>query len=155
MFDRVAEKNPAHETGRFGPTARLVPELKVSNFARSLAFYVELAGFEILYRRPEAEFAYLTLDGAELMIERDDGMWRTGALEHPYGRGINFQIEVDDIDLLHRRFLARGYPVMVPMEERWYRRDDLYLGQKQFLVQDPDGYLLRFGQDLGARSQPG
>lgn len=34
--------------GRFPPTARLVPELKVADFERSLAFYVELAGFEIL-----------------------------------------------------------------------------------------------------------
>lgn len=139
----------------FLPTARLVPELKVSDFRRSLAFYVELAGFEILYQRPESHFAYLSLDGAELMIERDDGIWRTGLLEHPYGRGINLQIEVPDVETLHRRFLARGYPIMVPMEERWYRRDSLYLGQKQFLVQDPDGYLLRFGQDLGTRSQPG
>jgi hypothetical protein len=30
--------------------------------------------------------------------------------------------------------------------------DDVYVGQKQFLVQDPDGYLLRFGQELGTRS---
>jgi catechol 2,3-dioxygenase-like lactoylglutathione lyase family enzyme len=139
----------------FPPTARLVPELKVSDFERSLAFYVELAGFEILYRRPESQFAYLSLDGAELMIECDDGMWRTGSLEHPYGRGINLQIDVPDLEAPHHRFLAHGYPIMVPIEERWYRRDNLYLGQKQFLVQDPDGYLLRFGQDLGARSQPG
>ena len=139
----------------FVPTARLVPELKVSDFARSLAFYVELAGFEVLYQRPEVEFAYLSLGGAELMIERDDGGWRTGALEHPYGRGINLQIEVPDVEALHRRFVAGGHPIMVPMEERWYRRDDVYLGQKQFLVQDPDGYLLRFGEDLGTRTEPG
>ena len=138
----------------FAPTARLVPELKISSFARSLAFYVDLAGFEVLYSRPEAEFAYLSFEGAELMIESDDGTWRTGPLEHPFGRGINLQIEVSDVEALHRRFVAGGHPIMVPLETRWYRRDDLYLGQKQFLVQDPDGYLLRFGEDLGARSKP-
>lgn len=137
------------------PAVRLVPELKVSDFERSLAFYVELAGFEILYRRVEDAFAYLSFEGSELMIERDDGMWRTGSLAYPYGRGINLQIEVSDAEVLHRRFVARGYPIMVPMEERWYRRDERYLGQKQFLVQDPDGYLLRFGEDLGVRSEPG
>ena len=37
------------------------------------------------------------------------------------------------------------------MEEKWYRKNDKEVGHKQFLVQDPDGYLLRFFQDLGIR----
>ena len=36
-------------------------------------------------------------------------------------------------------------------EEKWYRKDSIEVGNKQFLVQDPDGYLLRFTQDLGKR----
>jgi catechol 2,3-dioxygenase-like lactoylglutathione lyase family enzyme len=145
----------ADREGGIVPTARLVPELKVSDFERSLRFYLDLAGFEILYERPEEAFAYLSLEGAELMLDRDGEMWNTGPLEHPRGRGINLQIEVPDAAAAHERFLARGYPIMVPLEERWYRRNDVYVGQKQFLVQDPDGYLLRFGQDLGTRPEPG
>jgi catechol 2,3-dioxygenase-like lactoylglutathione lyase family enzyme len=136
------------------PTAALVPELKVADFARSRAFYLDLAGFTVLYERPEQAFAYLRLSRAELMIEQDDGIWRTGPLEHPYGRGINLQIAVDDVEALHRRFASRRYPVMVPLEDRWYPRADLEVGQRQFLAQDPDGYLLRFGQDLGTRALP-
>lgn len=41
------------------------------------------------------------------------------------------------------------------MEEKWYRADDAYLGNKQFIVQDPDGFLLRFFEDLGERAEPG
>lgn len=145
----------SHRQDRPLPTARLVPELDVSDFARSLRFYVDLAGFEVLYERPEDDFAYLSLDGAELMIERGEGLWSTGPLERPYGRGINFQVMVSDVEAVHQRFVARDYPVMVPIEERWYRRDDVYVGQKQFLVKDPDGYLLRFGQDLGIRPVAG
>ena len=37
------------------------------------------------------------------------------------------------------------------MEENWYRKDDILLGCKEFLVQDPDGYLLRISEDLGQR----
>jgi hypothetical protein len=37
--------------------------------------------------------------------------------------------------------------------EKWYRAGDRELGQRQFLVQDPDGYLLRFCQDLGERER--
>jgi catechol 2,3-dioxygenase-like lactoylglutathione lyase family enzyme len=133
------------------PTAALVPELKVADFGRSRAFYVDLAGFAVLYERPEQAFAYLQLGRAELMIEQDDGMWRTGPLEHPYGRGINLQIMVADLAALWRRLVDRQHPIMVPLEERWYRRGQLEVGQLQFLVQDPDGYLLRFGEDLGIR----
>ena len=37
------------------------------------------------------------------------------------------------------------------MEEKWYRKNDTEVGNKQFLVQDPDGYILRFFQNLGMR----
>jgi hypothetical protein len=37
------------------------------------------------------------------------------------------------------------------MEEKWYRADNVYVGNRQFIVQDPDGYLLRFYQHLGTR----
>lgn len=38
---------------------------------------------------------------------------------------------------------------MLPLEERWYRRDDLEIGVRQFAVQDPDGYLIRLSQSIG------
>src|SRR2546423_9793189 len=107
------------------PSGKMVPELSVSDFDRSFHFYVDLVGFKVLYTRPESAFAYLSLDGAELMIERTSGTWSTGPLERPYGRGINFQIMVKDLAALHARLVAEGYPIMVPIEERWYRRDDV------------------------------
>jgi len=43
---------------------------------------------------------------------------------------------------------------MVEPHERWYRRDNTAVGQRQFLVMDPDGYLLRFAQSLGTTPFP-
>ena len=106
------------------------------------------------YARSEERFAFLEREGAQLMIEQpiDPGRtWLTGALEHPYGRGINLQIEVSDVAGLHARCIAFGARVFLPLEDRWYRRDDELTGNRQFVVQDPDGYLLRFFQDLGAK----
>ena len=40
---------------------------------------------------------------------------------------------------------------MLP-EENWYRRENELLGNKEFLIVDPDGYLLRFSQDIGFKS---
>jgi hypothetical protein len=41
-----------------------------------------------------------------------------------------------------------------PVEDVWYRSDDTYSGNRQFLIQDPEGYLLRFFEDLGSKVVP-
>ncbi len=136
---------------------RLVPELDVSELAASLAFYVGVLGFRVLYERPEERFAYLGREGAELMLEEAAGpgrRFRTAPLERPFGRGVNLQIEVGDAAALHVKVLAGGFAPLIPLEERWYRRGAGQTGNRQFVVADPDGYLLRFFQDLGTRSAP-
>jgi catechol 2,3-dioxygenase-like lactoylglutathione lyase family enzyme len=137
---------------------RLVPELCCTDLERSLRFYRETLGFSLCYARPEEHFAYLERDGAQLMLEQltaQTRTWLAGPLEPPFGRGINLQILVRDVDSLHASAVASGSQILVPLEERWYRRNDVLLGQRQFVVLDPDGYLLRFAQDLGERASPG
>lgn len=132
----------------------LVPELYVRDFDRSLAFYRERVGFGVLYMRPEERFAFLEREDAQLMIEQPvdpERRWETAELAPPFGRGINFQIRVGDVDALHATLHAAEVPFYMDMEEKWYRRDEELLGNRQFLVQDPDGYLLRFYQDLGTK----
>lgn len=133
----------------------LVPELDVGDLVRSLAFYVELVGFKVLYERPEERFAYLALDDAHLMLEEAAGpgrRFRTAPLETPYGRGVNFMIRVADAAGLHDRSLAAGLVPYLPLEERWYRGDRAEIGLRQFVLADPDGYLLRFCTELGRRA---
>ena len=122
----------------------IIPELSVANLRNSLKFYVETIGFRIEYRRDESNFAFLALDGYQLMLEEQNGNWETAILEYPFGRGINFQIMVPKIDPLVHALITAGYPLMKAQWESWYRVNDWHKGQKQFLVQDPDGYLLRF-----------
>lgn len=132
----------------------LVPELICSDLERSLTFYVELLGFRLLYDRPEHRFAYLDRDGAELMLEQphqQDRLWPHAPLEPPFGRGINLQIRVENVDALHAGVVGAGVAIFLPLEERWYRRDDTEIGVRQFAVQDPDGYLVRLQQDLATR----
>ncbi len=132
----------------------ILPELKVSNFEKSIEWYTKLAQFEIEYDRPEHEFAMLTREGARLMIESASEKSRTfdvGKTEYPCGRGIHFQIQVSDVQALYDHFTKNGQALFLDMEEKWYRRDDVELGNRQFLVQDSDGYLFRFFQDMGER----
>lgn len=132
-------------------SARLVPELLVSDHAASLDFYVRIIGFAVKYERPAEKFAYLDLGGAEIMIEQETDFWLTARREKPYGRGINLQIEIDDLDRLATKINQAGIAFYREPVDRWYRVDDHESGQRQFLVQDPDGYLLRFCQNIGER----
>ena len=133
--------------------AALVPELSVLDFEKSLAFYADILGFEVAFSRPEERFAYLQLGDAQLMLDQfvEGQSWQTGEMSYPLGRGINLEIGVEDVEGMLRRLEAEHYPIKVPLEERWYRQDEVLNGQKQFLVMDPDGYLLRFVESLGTK----
>lgn len=136
------------------PRPRLVPELYCSDFAASLRFYTEVVGFRVVYARPEERFAYLGLDGAELMIEQptgEDRTWLAAELSYPFGRGVNLSIEVREVGRLYARVQQCGARILVPLEDRWYRQDEGEAGNRQFVVLDPDGYLLRPFQSLGRR----
>jgi len=129
----------------------MVPELVVRNLAKSLEFY-SLLGFSIKYEREEDRFVYLELDRVNLMLEEiSASSWITSDLETPYGRGINFQIEVSGLDDLVARLKKRNLALFKDIEERWYRAGNFERGLRQFLVQDPDGYLLRFNEVIGTR----
>jgi len=129
----------------------LIPELSVSNFTESLKFYRDILGFKIEYQREESKFALISLEGSQLMIEEVNGNWSVGKMEKPFGRGVNFQIEVKQIKSLIDSLAKDNHPLFKKVMENWYRQDNKLLGNKEFLVQDPDGYLLRFSEDLGER----
>lgn len=131
---------------------QLIPELSISNFAHSLDFYTRVLGFSIAYQREEEGFAFLTLGEAHIMIDLiDNQRWQTAAFDYPLGRGMNLQIEVESLEQLLVRLQQNHIALFFEVEERWYRKNATEVGQKQFLVQDPDGYLLRFIEPLGER----
>ena len=132
----------------------LVPELSVTDYEASRHFWCDLVGFSLRYERPEEGFGYLVLGNAHLMLDQINRgrTWETGALEPPLGRGINFEVQVENLDTVLRRITNAGWPIFVDPEEKWYRAGDIEIGVRQFLVQDPDGYLLRLQQEIGEGS---
>ena len=145
-FYKITEEATLHKLNA------LIPELSVSNIERSLEFYLEILTFKIEYQRPEDKFALLSLSDCQIMIEEVNGHWDTGELSYPFGRGINFQITVNDIDPIYRNLIKHDYPIKFDIQENWYRANTIIKGQKEFLIMDPDGYLLRFVQDLGEKN---
>ncbi|OYW24005.1 MULTISPECIES: VOC family protein [unclassified Sphingomonas] len=130
----------------------LVPELYVSDFDHSLEFYTTVLGFRIGYARHTEKFAYLEREDTALMIEQPIGrIWLAGPLEKPFGRGINLQITVTSVDSVHTATMAAGVVLVQSLEQRDYRRATDIVTVRQFVIADPDGYLLRFAETIRVR----
>ncbi|MEV1294339.1 VOC family protein [Pseudonocardia sp. NPDC049635] len=129
----------------------LVPELVVTDLRASVSFWVDVLGAEVLFERPDPPFVYLGLGEAQVMLEQDhDGAWVTADPVRPRGRGVNLQIEVADVAAIATRCAEAGIRPFRDLHESWYDvGDGAREGQLEFLVQDPDGYLLRTVQPLG------
>ncbi|MGM1018751.1 MAG: bleomycin resistance protein [Actinomycetota bacterium] len=132
----------------------LVPELLVTDAAKSIEFWCGLCGFQISYERPEEGFAYISLGSAHVMLEQQGigRNWITAPLEPPLGRGINLQISVPDLDPILTALREADYALFMEPETKSYRIDDhTEAGVQQFIVADPDGYLIRFQASTGHR----
>lgn len=131
----------------------LVPELCVRNFSESLAVYRDVFGFKERYRRKG--FAMLDLHAASLMLEQlSPESWLVGPAERPLGRGMNLEISVPALDPIVERAKAGEMAPFRAVEEVWYATDRGFVGQRQVIYADLDGYLLRFAESLGRRKAP-
>lgn len=124
---------------------KLIPELSVSDIKKSKQFYLSL-GFQIMYERTENRFCFLQYEENQIMIEENNNNWNTGELVYPYGRGINISMEVVDLDKIYQAVIVSKYPLFQDIKISEYKVQDKIFFDKEFLIQDPDGYLLRFTQ---------
>lgn len=124
----------------------LIPELSVSDINKSKHFYIEILGFDLEYERLEDKFAFLSYGDAQIMIEEINNHWNTGELQYPFGRGVNFQIDTDDVCKIANSLKQNSINLFRDMMESRYECDSEVFIEKEILVQDPDGYLLRFSQ---------
>ena len=131
--------------------AKLVPGLLVTDINASLRFWRDLCGFAVVYQRLDEGFAYLDRNGAQVMLEERGRNWITAMLEAPLGRGMNFQVSVKTLAPLLEALGRVDWPLFLAPEQKWYCTGELEAGVHQFLVQDPDGYLVRFSASLGHR----
>lgn len=130
----------------------LIPELRVFDLKKSKKFYTEILGFKVEYSR--SVFAMVVLGECQIMLQQltlpsVKGSWNvTDDMEYPLGRGINFQIILPDIMPIYNSLKQKNVPIFIDMLVSHYKENDIVYNVKEFLVQDPDGYLLRFQQDI-------
>ena len=134
---------------------KLIPELSISDFEKSLKFYTEILGFKIEYTKEKPKFAMLSFQGSQIMIaqanDTSDSPWFTGKLEYPRGRGIHFQFEVDNITTILDNLKKNNYQIKAEPKEYWFRKENELIGMNGFLVMDLDGYLLMFNENIGTK----
>ena len=122
----------------------LIPELTVSNIDEAKKFYLELLNFRLEYERVEDKFAFVSLESNQIMLQEENRNWSVGKLEYPYGRGVNFEMTVSNVDEYYATVLRNGVTPFRALTTNNYRKDNEVIVQKEFLIQDQDGYLLRF-----------
>ena len=121
----------------------LIPELSVTNIEKSKAFYQDI-GFKIMYERIEDKFCFLELEGNQIMIQEENDTWNVGLMEYPFGRGINISMSVNDVEKLYNNIKNSNIKIFKELEVHKYRVDNKVYNDLEFLIQDLDGYLLRF-----------
>ncbi|MBV8949257.1 MAG: VOC family protein [Actinobacteria bacterium] len=130
--------------------------ITVSDLDESIAFYRDVAGFEVALRTrthgdwfdtlthnsgAEIEIAMLTLDGFTLqLVEYHRAGGERLALAHHHVGSPHLSIEVDDVDALHVAVLASGHEEPTPIV------DILGSRIRSFYVRDPDGVPVEFIQ---------
>ncbi|MBI3792277.1 MAG: VOC family protein [Gemmatimonadetes bacterium] len=118
---------------------RAEPVLPSADLDDTVEFYTSL-GFAVTYDdRAGDGYVILTMDGATLHF------FEHGALDAT-GNDAGAYLHVDDAHGLHQRWSALGLtpenlPRLMPVEDQPW-------GKREFLVVDPDGNVLRVGQDL-------
>lgn len=122
----------------------LIPELSVINIEESKKFYIDILGFKLEYERVEDKFAFLSLGDIHIMIEEVNGYWNTGELLYPFGRGINFEMKVPNVDEIRDNLVKNNIKLFRDITISEYECNGKKIVQKEFLVQDLNGYLLRF-----------
>jgi catechol 2,3-dioxygenase-like lactoylglutathione lyase family enzyme len=112
-----------------------MPGFGVSDMATALDFYTTKLGFHVAFKKG-AVFAIVARDGIELSL----GLDRSGAKP---GTGACY-LKVTGIDFFHDELIGKGVAMTHPLKTESY-------GMREFMVTDPDGNTLNFGEPVETR----
>jgi len=122
-------------------TRELWPLLFIDDMTRSLAFYVDKLGFELVRDAKGSDgktfWCRVQRGGVSLMLQTacdEDGP------AHLRGKGVGFYFICDDTDAVHAELAARGLKLDPPTNAVY--------GMRQLYFNDPDGYSLCFENEI-------
>ncbi len=120
--------------------------LFVEDMGRSIEFYNEVVGAEIVQLHAEHEggpitLAILRLNDFTIMLQPQAPVSAEFDNQR-VGLGIHLQLRVDDVDAFHEHCIREGEIMKVsgePVDQEW--------GWREFALRDPDGYIWSIYQD--------
>jgi catechol 2,3-dioxygenase-like lactoylglutathione lyase family enzyme len=119
---------------------RSAPYFPVSDVARSIAYYLDVLGFQAEYAGGP-EFAIVARDGFPIMLRRVSSAERIVPSEKQGGTWDAF-CWVSGVKELHAELVSRGAVIVYgPLVQAEYQ-------MLEFAVRDCDGHVLGFGETL-------
>jgi catechol 2,3-dioxygenase-like lactoylglutathione lyase family enzyme len=122
--------------------ASISPFFIVNRVPRSIAFYRDKLGFEVMFQEPPAPdqdpfFAIVLRDGVMIFLKGSGEPFPNG--KRYYWARWDAYLGVPDPDALAGEFSGRGTVFSEPLK-------DTHDGLRGFEITDPDGYVLFFGR---------
>jgi uncharacterized glyoxalase superfamily protein PhnB len=117
-------------------TEALRCELFPDDLDASMAFYIDVLGFQVVRDERSAEAPYVAVRRGEVRVglAARPSTERTALRRPP--TGVELVLEVDDLAAAHANVLTTGWPLIEDLTDRpWGLRD--------FRVADPHGYYWR------------
>jgi uncharacterized glyoxalase superfamily protein PhnB len=123
----------------------LTPNLVVSDMERSVAFYRDAVGLELIRTVPDHapfDFAWMQGGAVNVFLNAADAVRKESPalVDRPLGGSLTLYFVVDDVDGVFASMRDRATVVMAPTTQPY--------GMREFAVQDPDGYYLTFAQEM-------
>jgi uncharacterized glyoxalase superfamily protein PhnB len=127
------------------PRWSVTPYFIVDDIISTAAYYRDALGFECdqFWNEPPS-FCIVRRNGVGIMLAQFEvtGVMRPNRVADPEGRAWDAYISVDAADALYAEFKAKGVKIVRDIGDRVY-------GNRDFDVEDGNGYRLCFGQDMG------
>jgi len=113
------------------------PQFLVDDLERSVAFYRDRLGFEADFVYDDF-YASVSRDGVPIHLKHADKLEAERTLRKAEEH-LDAYVSVEDVRGLHTELEQRGTRISKPLEERPW-------GERDFYVEDPDGYILCFSE---------
>jgi uncharacterized glyoxalase superfamily protein PhnB len=123
----------------------LTPNLVVADMERSVAFYRDVIGLEVIRTVPDQapfDFAWMQRGGVDVFLNAIEAVRKESPAlaERPLGGSLTLYFVVEGVDALFASIRDRATVVMTPTTQPY--------GMREFAVKDPDGYYLTFAQEM-------
>lgn len=121
-----------------------VPVFLVSDIASTVRWYQEHLGFEAhtFPETPPYAFCVLARSGVEIMLQRLAGYAKPNDFERRVGGVWDAYLRTEGVVGLYEVMSKAGdVKVLEPLKKQWY-------GDTEFVVEDPNGYVLVFGEQV-------